>query len=308
MGKNRDSTSMSKISVLMSTYNESAQELSQSIKSILGQTYENIQIIIVNDNPDNALLSRLLHAYSKNQKVLILQNDTNMGLVKSLNKALRYADGDYIARMDADDISFSCRLADQITYLQKNDFDLIGSWVELIDPDNNTIQSVMKFPVSHSRIKKFIKYGNCIPHPTWLGKKEIFDDLGGYRDVKSCEDYDFILRAIKGGYKVGNIPKVELKYRIRDGSISSSTKIDQLILRRFLSDEREHIDNVSENDIHKYLSSDEFKKKKESIIRYNSEKITLRKGIDIKNLCKLFFEEAFKEDVIEKIALKLREL
>ena len=102
---------MELISVLMSTYNETESELSQSIESILHQTYRNIQFLIVNDNPANPTLAHTLSRYAaSDSRIQIVENEQNLGLVASLNRGWKLAKGQYIARMDADDIALPHRL------------------------------------------------------------------------------------------------------------------------------------------------------------------------------------------------------
>ena len=89
------------ISVLLCTYNEPLKYLKLSIESILSQTYTNIQLIIVNDNPKRADMADLLAAYAReDSRIKYIVNPSNIGLVSSLNAGLKDAIGEYIARMD----------------------------------------------------------------------------------------------------------------------------------------------------------------------------------------------------------------
>lgn len=93
-----------KISVIMSAYNESFDELSRSIDSIINQTYKNIEFIIVSDNPENKEIKKAVQV-ANDQRIKYLENKENVGLVQSLNRAISEATGSIITRMDADDIS-----------------------------------------------------------------------------------------------------------------------------------------------------------------------------------------------------------
>lgn len=102
---------MKKISVVMSIYNENIDEIKASIDSILNQTYENIEFIIILDNPTRLDINVLLTEYQKNDtRIKVIYNQKNEGLALSLNKGLEIATGEYIARMDSDDISLQDRL------------------------------------------------------------------------------------------------------------------------------------------------------------------------------------------------------
>lgn len=188
---------MELVSIIMSTFNEPISYIEKSIDSILEQTYDKIQLILINDNPNRKDLSDFLYEKSiKHNEIKYLINKENVGLVKSLNKGIEEADGFYIARMDADDISKKERISFQVAYLENNNLDLVGSNVIKIDESENEI-GFINVPTENYEIIKLNKYGSCLLHPTWLGKKSVFKSLNGYRNIYSCEDYDFITRAIK---------------------------------------------------------------------------------------------------------------
>ena len=116
------------VSVIMCTYNEPIEVIDASIKSILNQSYENIQLIIINDNPDRLEMAKYLNDLSVNNHMIeYIKNEENIGLVRSLNRGLLKAKGEYIARMDADDISNTNRIKEQVTFLKKNNCDIVGS-------------------------------------------------------------------------------------------------------------------------------------------------------------------------------------
>lgn len=222
------------ISVVMSTYNEPANWIKTSINSILNQSYENIELIVVCDNPGNKELVNLLNEYKENKKVKLIINEENIGLTKSLNKALKFADGEFIARMDSDDIAKKDRLIKQYNYLTENNLDLIGGGVTCIDENEKVISTINNLPKNNDGVKKRIIKNSCVPHPTWFGRKKVFSILNGYRDVAFAEDYDFLLRALSKGFKLGNINEIGLKYRIRSGSISNNNGLKQFITSREL--------------------------------------------------------------------------
>ena len=107
------------ISVIMSTYNESLDEIKKSAESVLGQTYKKIEYIVVLDNPQNTEIKSYFRTLP-DSRIKLIENKTNVGLVRSLNKALQIAKGTYIARMDADDISASDRLPKIWTYMRSS--------------------------------------------------------------------------------------------------------------------------------------------------------------------------------------------
>lgn len=223
------------ISVIMSTYNEPEKWIRESVESILNQSYINIEFIIVCDNPKNKILIKLLEEYKrKDSRITIILNEKNIGLTKSLNKAIIYSNGEYIARMDSDDIADKERLEKQIIYLNKNKLDLIGAGVKCITENKELIAVLNKLPKENNTFKRKIRYNNCMPHPTWFGRKDVFSELNGYRNIDYAEDYDFILRALHKGFRLGNINEVLLDYRMRSTSISNKNGLKQFVTSKEL--------------------------------------------------------------------------
>lgn len=299
------------ISIIMSIYNETYDELNKSISSILSQTFKDFEFIVINDNPENKVIKSVFTSVI-DSRIKLYNNEKNYGLIFSLNKAIKVAQGKYIVRMDADDISYPTRLEEQLNYLEENKLDLVGSYIELIDEEDEIIKSEMRFPIEHRRIDRFMSWGSCIAHPTWLGKREMFNYLGGYRNAKYCEDYDFILRAIKCGYVVGNLPKVELKYRIRTNGISKSHSVDQYLIREYLSYHRKSICVISDKDINNYLKSNQYVSEKEKFVKYKKYKTIIKNRSEglllrIKSIGKCTVNKYLWKDFEEKIMLFLRE-
>ena len=227
---------MVETSVIMATYKESIECLKQSIESIINQTYNDFEFIIILDNPDNKEHIAFINDYvCKDERIKFYINDKNMGLTNTLNRGLKLAEGKYVCRMDADDISELYRMEHQKKYLEENDFDLIGGISQMIDEDGNTIYSIKKVPTNFKKIKKCIKYNQVISHPTWFGKKEVFDKLNGYRNMPLCEDYDFTLRAILQGFRISNVNECVLKYRMTKDSISRSNLFEQYLFARYIT-------------------------------------------------------------------------
>lgn len=238
------------ISVIMPVYNAETY-LKDAIESILNQTYKNIELIIIDDGSiDNS--SRIIQSYT-DFRIKFYKNDGNKGLVYTLNRAIALASGEYIARMDADDISLSKRIEKQIDYIKKYSLDLTGCMTERIDMNGNCVIPIANQSYSPTTITKCIKYDNCIAHPTWLGRKKIFEELGGYRNFHACEDYDFLLRAIRHNYKLGICDSIQLKYRENMNGISFSNLFKQRLSSKYLRDNINSIDSITEEDLNSYL-------------------------------------------------------
>lgn len=256
------------ISIIMSVYNEKIEYIKSSIESIINQTYTNLELIIVCDNPKNTDIKNLIFNYAnKDERIRIIVNNENIGLCLSLNKAILISKGKYIARMDADDISMLDRLECQKKYLLENNLDIIGSGLICIDEKGKEINILNKYPLDNKTFMKKILYNNCMAHPTWFGKREVFINNNGYRNIDYAEDYDFILRGLKFGYKMGNINKVLLQYRIRENSISKSNGLNQYItfcklLSFYKNDQLDNLDKIKNSikEANKRLDKQQYEK------------------------------------------------
>ena len=258
------------VSVIMSTYKESESFLRLSIESILDQSYRDFEFIIVLDNPENILHKKIISEYMKKDKrIRFYENKINIGLTKSLNKAISYAKGEYIARMDADDISLKKRLELQYRYLTQYNYDLIGGITQMIDEDGTTIYSIKKIPTDLKKIKKVLKYGQCIAHPTWFGKREIFNELNGYREIPLCEDYDFTLRAVMKNYKISNLNETVLKYRMTSNSISRSNLYTQFLYMKYITKNYSNGKSTLISDAHQYVKENTSDKKAKNYLKAN---------------------------------------
>ena len=226
------------ISVIMSTYKEDEKLLRESIESILNQTYKDFEYIIILDYPDNEVHKSVIEEYAlKDDRIHFYINEKNMGLTDSLNRGLSLCHGEYIARMDADDISLPDRLERQMKYLEKNHYDLIGGITEMINENGSLLYSIKSVPTDPKKINKALRYSQCIAHPTWLGKKEVFEKNAGYRHMPLCEDYDFTLRAVLNGFVISNLNEPVLKYRMTSNSISRSNLFEQYLYMSYITNE-----------------------------------------------------------------------
>ena len=219
------------VSVIMSVYNEKEKWLMQAIESILKQSYKNIEFIIILDNPDNKKLNDIIKFYNKkDERIRYFINEKNMGLVKSLNKALGYAKGDFIARMDADDISMIDRFEKQVDYMDKHpDVDFMGARCININEDGEELYRDALIPEDMKLIKSCLVNVDFVNHPTWFFRKKCSDKNEGYREITCAEDYDFLLRLITNGFKLANTNEFLVRYRIRSSGISQSNSLQQLL-------------------------------------------------------------------------------
>ena len=249
-----------KVSVLMSTYNEPLDWIREAVDSILNQTYPNIEFIIIVDKPDNRELILLLEEYKKeNNNIVLIINEKNLGLVESLNKGIQCATGEYIARMDADDISESARIEKQVRYLKENSYNLVGSYFTPFWLDNR--KHVCVLPKKDGAIRETFRHRNCVQHPTWLGEKKVFIELNGYRNIDACEDFDFLVRVALTGYRLGNVGESLLLYRLNPLSISHQKLYKQQATMLYISYNYRHNKVITMDEYNKYLNSSKYRQK-----------------------------------------------
>lgn len=217
------------VSVIMSVRN-GERYLSEALNSILKQTYKDFEFIIVDDASIDS--TPLLLKNITDKRVRIFTNKIKKGLTKSLNIALRVSYGEYIARMDHDDIARKDRLERQINFLNKHkEVGVVGSWVKLIDSDGRA-KGLLKFPTKNTVIIKKIFLYNPIRHSTVLFRRNLIKKYGVYdRNLDGAEDYDLWLRLAKHT-KLANIGLPLLSYRIHQDRVSE--KEEKKVLRSAL--------------------------------------------------------------------------
>lgn len=251
---------MKDISVIMCTYNENIDELEKSIESILQQTFENFEFIIVLDNPDNKKIYECIKDYEKkDSRIKIIVNEKNMGLANSLNNGINIAQGKYIARMDADDISMPTRLKKEYDFLEKNmNIDIVSTNRIIIDENGNEIKVEKKGALEDKKIKRMLRYTNIIVHPSVMFNKEKIKNIGNYRNFTASQDYDLWLRACTANLNFAILEDMLIKYRVRNNSISNSNPLKQWVIHEYIRKlykrrEKYGKDNFSEQNLERLL-------------------------------------------------------
>lgn len=220
---------MPKLSVIMSVYNEPPEWLHIAIQSILDQSYSDFEFIIINDNPEKPDNDRILREFSeKDNRVVIITNAKNIGLTKSLNQGLKVAKGEYIARMDADDMSLPLRFERQVTFLDNHPEILcVGSWTTSIDQNGNRLNNVCRYESDYRWVRAQFIQNSQISHPTAMFHRIINNELVQYDEtVRYAQDYSLMVSIMQYG-EITNLPEVLFCYRNSDSQITSSRKIEQ---------------------------------------------------------------------------------
>lgn len=220
---------MPKISVIMSVYNEPEEWIRIAIDSILDQTFSNFEFIIINDNPDNQGNEKILKEFAiKDRRVVIITNDKNIGLTKSLNKGLQVAKGEYIARMDADDMSLPQRFERQVEYLDKHSEILcVGSWTGSIDDKGNRLENVGRYESDYRWVRVQFIQNSQISHPAAMFRRIINNKLVQYDEtVRYAQDYSLMVSILEYG-EIANLPEILFCYRTSEIQITSSKRSEQ---------------------------------------------------------------------------------
>lgn len=222
------------ISVIMAAYKEPLSQFSKALNSVLMQTYKNLEVVLVIDDPDNVcLIEAAQQVAQRDGRIKLLVNDTNVGLAESLNRAIDVAQGEYLCRMDSDDISLTDRIKKQLEFLVAHEYDLVGGQVDVIDENGNQLYGAGVIPANSAAVNNCLRFNNSVPHPTWFGKREVF--IQKYRNINYCEDYDFLIRAALDGCRMGNLNEVVLMYRMSKSSISRDNLYRQFLSQVYLT-------------------------------------------------------------------------
>lgn len=256
------------VSVIMSVYN-GERFMAAAIESILNQTFTDFEFLITDDGSTDATPSILDEYARKDARVKVIRQK-NTGLTETLNRMVKIAQGEFVARMDADDLSLPERLKKQIDKMrEKPDYLVIGSWFRTVCEEAENDYE-MFFPDNPETLKTFIHRGvNCYAHGSVLIRKRLFEDLGLMYRFRYGQDFDLWLRASETG-SIGMVEEV-LYHRIDHRSSISRSLVPQraalmnVMLR--LSDQR--LKNGRETDNWRTQEEKVFKE----ISRWNEKEI-----------------------------------
>ena len=215
------------ISVIMGVHNENDEYLKLAIKSICQQTYKFFELIVIDDYSDKHCENLLKEISLTDSRIRLYRNETNLGLTKSLNKALVFAKGEYIARMDADDFSTSDRLQKQLDYFVSHpDIDLLGGGVVSFGDCSAFFSPAFGYTNEQAQCDLFFQSTLC--HPSVMIRKSFLDKYNLHYDenVEKGQDYDMWERCSVYG-KLAVMEDVVLYYRVHAAQITSTNRKDQ---------------------------------------------------------------------------------
>ena len=184
------------VSIVMPIYN-SETYLDEAILSIIHQTYQNWELLVINEFGSNEEGKRIINRYATiDSRIRLIQNSKRLGIAESLNEGLRQAKGEYIARMDGDDISLPKRIEKQVEFMEENnDILLCGVQVEVF----GTQRMEWKLETDPKQIRSdLLIYTPCV-HPTIFFRRDVIDKFGVFynKAYKASEDFDFLTRVLE---------------------------------------------------------------------------------------------------------------
>ena len=181
-----------KVSVILTVFN-GENVVSKAIESILNQTFRNFEFIIVDDGSQDKSLEIIKNYAKKDERIRIIKNNTNIGLTRSLNNAIRQSNGEYIIRQDVDDISLPKRIELQLKFLQKNPEYAFCGCNGPIKQNNQELLIYFEYDeILHNLVKK-----NCFAHPTIAIRKNILTQYGFYdENFQYGQDYELWCKLI----------------------------------------------------------------------------------------------------------------
>lgn len=208
------------VSVIMPVYN-AGRFVEKAVESILSQTYRNIELIAYDDFSTDDTYFILSKIAKKDKRIKLFRNEKNLGVSNTVKRAIDNASGDFLARMDADDIAFPTRLQKQVDFLESNrDVVGIGAQCQVID-EKGKIIGAKSFPTEFKDIYRYIFEFVPLQQPTlMIAVKRLPHDFQFYRDgMNTAEEIELIFKLFQYG-KVENLPDTLLKYRIHSTNTS----------------------------------------------------------------------------------------
>ena len=205
------------VSVLIPTY-DSVEFIEDTVRSIINQTYKNIEIVIVDDASTDGTVEILEKLEREDKRIKLSKNKKNLGITDNMNNGIRKCEGKYIAILDGDDWAYPYRIEEQVKVMEENPkVVLCSGYMDICDEDLN-IRGTRTYPLRDNDIRKAMVRYDPISHPASMWRTSELKKTTLYSSkFPICRDYDLIVRISEFG-KYENIPKSLIKYRVRKNS------------------------------------------------------------------------------------------
>jgi len=217
------------VSVIMPVYEAKPVYLKKAIESVLNQTYGNLELIIIEDK--SVLTAEEIIKNFNDQKIKYILNPEKTNFASQLNQGITLAQGNFIARMDADDMAERGRIEKQLNFLLANtEISVVGSNLKIID-ENDKIIGQRIYPENFCEIESVMRLKNVLAHSAVMFRRNAVQNFGGYtEEFGTLADYDLWSKMILAGFKFNNIQEPLLNYRLH----SNATK--KYLLKKQLQD------------------------------------------------------------------------
>ncbi len=202
------------VTVLVAAFN-AENYISETIQSVLSQTFKNFELLIVDDGSTDSTHVRILEF--SDDRIHVLRNKKNEGLISSLNRGILHSKAKYIARLDADDIAFPTRLEKQVAFMEANlEVGLCGTFAEVFGAETG----IMKVPTEHDEISAELCILNRFIHPSVIMRRSVLSQHRLLYRLPFAEDYDLWCR-MSLVTQVRNIPEVLVRYRKHEEQVTN---------------------------------------------------------------------------------------
>ncbi len=214
------------VSVILPVYN-SEKYIGEAIKSVLAQSFKDFELIVINDGSSDRSCS-IIESFRKTDRRIDVISRENRGLIYSLNEGIERAQGQWVMRMDADDICTPERMSQQLAWLNSTGADVSGAWIRTF---GHTVPRLRRFYRTEAAIKLQLLFNSCFAHPTVMGRRTLFGRFQYKSTEKHVEDYGLWTRMASAGIQLTNYPGVVLYYRIHRAQVTVSQRMQQAPLR-----------------------------------------------------------------------------
>lgn len=232
------------VSVVMPTYNTELSMLRAAVESIINQTYDNWELILINDCSTVYNDFSFLDKYH-DDRIRLVHNESNIGCTSCINKGIRLSNGEYIARLDADDIALPRRLEYQVKYMESNpSVKVLSCRIAFI---GNKHDASILTPNNTEYLKSALLFQNIISHSSVMIRRTLFDVDNLYYDelFKYAQDYDLWIRVLESEGTIRVLPRCLVLIRIHEAQISSTDLVNE---------QERYIKKVSRRQFHRYFS------------------------------------------------------